>query len=60
MHSIMSLNPNDILNFIHHPLRLSGRQVNFVEYSQNLKTLINSGVTVGNGLSLNSLRRINN
>ena len=33
MDSVMSLNPNDILNFIHHPLRLSGRQVNFVEYS---------------------------
>ena len=52
------IQPDDFLDFLHHPFRLGRRQVNLVQNGQHLQILLDGGVTVRHRLRLNALRRV--
>ena len=56
--SLRRIETDNFLDFIPHFLRLSGRQINFVDYRDDFQVMIQCHITIGQGLSFNALRSI--
>ena len=48
-------NTDDVLDFVGNPFGVSGGQVDFVDYGNNFKVVVNGKVRVGKGLGLDAL-----
>ena len=51
-------NSDYVLNFVGNTLRVGGGQVDFVDYGNNFKVVVNRKVRVGKGLGLDALRSV--
>ncbi len=54
----MGVDADDVLDFLDHPFRIRGRQVDLVEHRHHFHPLLDGGVAVGHGLGFHTLRRI--
>ncbi len=52
---IVGLDADDVLDLVHHPLRVGARQVDLVEHRQHLEPLVDGRVAVGDALRLDAL-----
>ena len=57
---VLGRNTDYIFNFFDNSVRIGTWQVDFVDYGHNFKTAVNSKISVGESLSLNALRCVNN
>ena len=57
---VLGRNTDYIFNFFDNSVRIGTRQVDFVDYGHNFKTAVDSKISVGESLSLNALRCVNN
>jgi hypothetical protein len=57
---IGGVDADDGLDFVFDAIRVGGRQINLVEYRDDLQSLLHRRVAVGDRLRLNTLRRVNN
>ena len=56
--SLRRIETDNFLDFIPHFLRLSGRQINFVDYRDDFQVMIQCHITIGQGLGFNTLRSV--
>ena len=58
-HRIMGIDPDDIFNLVRYALRVGRRQVDLVEYRNDLQVHLHGGVAVGQGLGFYALPGVN-